>query len=166
MVSCQSINSSPLSAVFMCQWIGSTLVLCWVIVNWTLRNKLLQIFYENTKLFINENASENICEMANILSRGRWVNLKTWPVSQVHAFNHTFMTPLHHSEITAFKFHRKKRRKWRQLLLITWHVAPGWQLWIKCTCHQITFVLLFSRGLEELQMHIYNKQSNYTYLYK
>ena len=166
MVSCQSINSSPLSAVFMCQWIGSTLVLCWVIVNWTLRNKLLQNFYENTKLFINENASENICEMANILSRGRWVNLKTWPVSQVHAFIHTLW---HHFTIQKLQLSNsieKKRRKWRQLLLITWHVAPGWQLWIKCTCHQITFVLLFSRALDELPMHIYNKQSNYTYLYK
>ena len=31
-------------------------------------------FYQNTKLFIHENASENIiCEMEAILSRGRWV---------------------------------------------------------------------------------------------
>ena len=47
----------------------------WVIVNWTLRNKLQQNFNQNTKLFILENASENIvCEMAAISSRGRWVN--------------------------------------------------------------------------------------------
>ena len=30
----------------------------------------------NTKIFIHENASENvICEMAAILFRGRWVNI-------------------------------------------------------------------------------------------
>ena len=41
------------------------------IINWTLRNKLLRNYDQNTKLFIQENASENIvCEMAPILSRG------------------------------------------------------------------------------------------------
>ena len=40
--------------------------------NWNLRNKLQWNFIRNTKLFIHENASENIvCEMAAILSRGR-----------------------------------------------------------------------------------------------
>ena len=48
---------------------------CLVIVNWTLRNKLQWIFNQNLINFIHENASENIvCEMAAILSRGRWVN--------------------------------------------------------------------------------------------
>ena len=48
---------------------------CWVIINWTLRNKLQRKFNQNTTLFIHENASENIiCEMVAILSRGRWVN--------------------------------------------------------------------------------------------
>ena len=47
---------------------------CWVIVNWTLWNKVQWNFNQNTKLFIQKNASENIvCEMASILSRGRWV---------------------------------------------------------------------------------------------
>ena len=37
---------------------------------------LSKFFYHNTKLFIHENASENIvCEMGAILSRGRWVKL-------------------------------------------------------------------------------------------
>ena len=41
------------------------------IVNWTLRNKLQWNLNQNTKLFIHENASENIiCEMLPILSRG------------------------------------------------------------------------------------------------
>ena len=44
---------------------------CWVIINWTLGNKLQWNFNQNTRLFIHENASENIiCEMAAILSRG------------------------------------------------------------------------------------------------
>ena len=63
-------NSSPPSAAYMCQWIGSALVqimACCLFDN------------QNTKLFIHENASENIvCEMAAILSRGRWVN-SLWP---------------------------------------------------------------------------------------
>ena len=48
---------------------------CWVIVNYTSRNKLQWNFNQNTKLLIHENASEStVCEMAAILSRGRWVN--------------------------------------------------------------------------------------------
>ena len=44
---------------------------CWVIVNWTLRNKIQWSFNQSIKIFIHENASENIvCEMAAILSRG------------------------------------------------------------------------------------------------
>ena len=47
---------------------------CWFIVKWTLGNKPQWNFNHNTKLFIQENASENIvCEMAAILSRGRGV---------------------------------------------------------------------------------------------
>ena len=50
---------------------------CWVIVKWTLRNKLQWNFNQNTKLFIHTNTSEYIvCEMAAILSRGdelRWL---------------------------------------------------------------------------------------------
>ena len=43
----------------------------WVIVNWTLRNKLQWNFDQNKDLFIQENAYENIvCDMAAILSRG------------------------------------------------------------------------------------------------
>ena len=49
---------------------------CWVIVNWTFRNNRQWNVNQNTKLFIHENASENIvCEMAAFLSKGRWVNL-------------------------------------------------------------------------------------------
>ena len=48
---------------------------CWVIVNWTLGNKLQWDFNQNTKISIHKNASEYIvCEMATILSRRKWVN--------------------------------------------------------------------------------------------
>ena len=48
---------------------------CWNIVNWTLKNKLQWNFNQISKLFIQENASENtVGEMAAILSRWRWVN--------------------------------------------------------------------------------------------
>ena len=91
------LNSSP---SYMHQWIKSALVqimacrlfstkpfskpMCWVIVNWTLRNKLQLNFNQNTKLFIHENASEDIiCEMAAILSRGRWVNFSIMDIQEI-----------------------------------------------------------------------------------
>ena len=47
---------------------------CWFIVNWTIRNKFQWNFNENNKFSIDVNASESIiCEMAAILSKGRWV---------------------------------------------------------------------------------------------
>ena len=48
---------------------------CWLLVNWSLRNKLQWNSNPNTELFIQEKAFKNVvCEMAAILSRGRWVN--------------------------------------------------------------------------------------------
>ena len=77
------LNSSPPSAAYMRQWIGSTLVqimACaysapsyylnqgWIIGNWTPRNKFQWNFNQNRKLFIHENASENIvCKKVPIL---------------------------------------------------------------------------------------------------
>ena len=57
---------------------------CRVIVNLTLRNKRQWNFNQNTNIFIDENASENIvCEIAAILCRERWsqrTSLPTWLV--------------------------------------------------------------------------------------
>ena len=94
---CAYLNSSPPSAAYMRQWIGSALVKimacrllgvsrylnqCWVVVNWTFRNKLQWYFNQKSKLFIHENISENVvCEMAVILSIKLWRWLKkvwTW----------------------------------------------------------------------------------------
>ena len=47
---------------------------CWLVVNWTLRNKLRWNLNQNTKLFVPQNESENIVEMASILSTWRWLN--------------------------------------------------------------------------------------------
>ena len=71
---------------------------CWVIINWTLRNKFQWNFNQNMKLFIYENASENIvCEMAAIFSWWRWVEwllLVTgrcpWKVKIVSSFSYEF----------------------------------------------------------------------------
>ena len=89
------VNSSPPNDAYMRQWLGSALHgldnglslysapshylnQCWVIVNWTLRNKLQWNFNQNTNLSIHENASEYIVwEMTAILSRGRLVNTIT-----------------------------------------------------------------------------------------
>ena len=50
---------------------------CWLIANWTLRNKLQWNFNQNIKLFIHENVSEiTICDMLAILFKGRWVKRK------------------------------------------------------------------------------------------
>ena len=47
---------------------------CWIIVKETLRNKFKWNCNQSRKLFIHENASENVvCEMAAILSIWRWV---------------------------------------------------------------------------------------------
>ena len=96
------VNSSPL-VTHICisvsgqHWFSEWLVAysapshylnqCWLIVNWTLKNKLQRNSNKNTKLFTHENEFENvICEMAAILSRGRWVNKALinqkdhWPV--------------------------------------------------------------------------------------
>ena len=68
----------PPSAAYIIHWIGSALVQimacrlfqcqaiiyhlneCWVIVNWALGNKFQWKFNQYTKLFIHDNASENI----------------------------------------------------------------------------------------------------------
>ena len=82
-----SFNSSPPSATYMRQWIGSALVqiMAWRLFGakpfpepmpgWTFKNKLQWNSNRGTKLFIHENALEYIvCEMAVILSRG-WIEL-------------------------------------------------------------------------------------------
>ena len=43
---------------------------CWIIVNWTLRNKLQWNFNQNSNILIQENVFESIvCKMASILSQ-------------------------------------------------------------------------------------------------
>ena len=93
------VNSSP-SGVYMHQLIGSALLqimacrlfcakplsepmLEYCHLNGTIRNTLQWNFNHNTKLVIHKNASENIvCEMAAILSRGRWVKTyQAWEFS-------------------------------------------------------------------------------------
>ena len=62
----------------------------WVIVIWTLRNKLQWSCNQNTKIFVHENASENIaCEMAAILSKGKCV--KWWENMLLRAFMNSYL---------------------------------------------------------------------------
>ena len=86
------LNSSPPSAAYMRQWMGSALVqimACrlfgakplpiylnqwWLILNWALRNKFQWKSNQNTQLFIQKSVFKNaVCEMVAILSRARWV---------------------------------------------------------------------------------------------
>ena len=85
------VNSSPRSTAYMSQSISTALVQImarrlfgtkplskpmWVIVNWTLWNKLQWHVNQNTNFFTYKNASEYIvCEMVAILSRERWVKI-------------------------------------------------------------------------------------------
>ena len=48
---------------------------CWNIVDRTLGNKLQWNFNRNSNIFIQENAFENVCEMASNLSRPQGVKL-------------------------------------------------------------------------------------------
>ena len=62
---------------------------CWIIVNWTLRNKLQWNFNRNSNIFIQENAFEHVvCQMASIFSRPQWV--KTSPVQKVSGPSSSF----------------------------------------------------------------------------
>ena len=81
-----SINSSAPSTTYMRQWTKSALVQvmachrfganpspeqCWLVANWILRNEFQWNMNPHAKLFIHENAFQNVvCEMAAILSRG------------------------------------------------------------------------------------------------
>ena len=50
---------------------------CWLIVNWTLKNKFQWNLNKNSSIFVRKNAFENIvCEMVAILARPQYVNLK------------------------------------------------------------------------------------------
>ena len=100
---------------------------CLLIVNWTLRNKLQWNFNQNSTIFIQENAFENVvCKMVAILSRGRWVNnilqkhaawQSTWPMNSGCCLpNVTYPTPspkisvnitkLGHFDHLQFQVHR------------------------------------------------------------
>ena len=59
-----------------CPWPAPShyLYQCWIIVNWTLRNKLQWNLNKNSNIFIQENAFESVvCETTAILSRPQCV---------------------------------------------------------------------------------------------
>ena len=56
---------------------------CWNIVNSNLRNKLQWNPRQNSFIFIQENAFENVvCNRASIQSRSQWVN-PCWPIGVI-----------------------------------------------------------------------------------
>ena len=62
------------------------------IVSWTFRNKLQYNYNQNTKLFIHENASEkSVCEIAAMLSRGRWVELTHETLFDCDSHSHSIL---------------------------------------------------------------------------
>ena len=78
-----SMNWINFGQVMACRLLDTKplyLTQCCIVDNYTLGHKLQGNLNQNTKLFIHENALENVvCEMAAILSRGRWVNtIRAW----------------------------------------------------------------------------------------
>ena len=66
---------SALVQIMVCRLLGTKPLAKPSLGYWTRRNTHQWNFNQNTNIFIYENAPENIvCEMAAILSRGRWVN--------------------------------------------------------------------------------------------
>ena len=64
---------------------------CSLIVNWTITNKLQWNSNQNTSLFIQENAFENVvCEMAAILSRRRRVKIDIGVCEVMHHVTHIY----------------------------------------------------------------------------
>ena len=79
--------------------------LCYLIVNWTPRNKLQWNLSQTTKLFINENALENVvCEMAVIFIRGRWVDVY-FRMDGFHKYILFFNSVLQHEVIYVEKIY-------------------------------------------------------------
>ena len=96
---------------------------CWVLVDWTLRNKLQWNFNQNTKLFVHKNASENIvCGMAAILFRGRWVR-----PSIGHTYTMTAYKSHPWEQTCEWKFNQTTEIFWKcsQIARFTW---PIWGL--------------------------------------
>ena len=121
--------------------------LCWLIVNWTLRNKLQGNSNRNTKLFISENAFENVvCEMAAILSRGRWVN-KSSPINSFYGISYKMFS------LTQSWFDRSKDQSDYLSLgqeggIIIFDIFRKWKLCILCT-HGVWY-WMFSCALREV----------------
>ena len=98
---------------------------CWLIVNWTLRNKQWNSNLY-TKLFFHQNVFENdICEIAAILFRTRWLYIKRYatitlqPVTKVYAFMFfvACLAPSHWVSQLKFIVVRNPQTKISQLLI-------------------------------------------------
>ena len=121
------VNSSSPVAAYMRQRIRSALVQimvvaysapghclnqCWDIVDWNPRNKFQRNLNLTIKLFIHENASENIvCEMTAILSRGEDELTREVPWQYARWFRMKSCERYSLREITNFKTIGKLRHK-------------------------------------------------------
>ena len=66
---------------------------CWLIVNWTISNKLQWNFNRNSTIFIEENVFENVvCNFPNKLSRGRCDN----SLYTIHNLDKQDQAEMHH----------------------------------------------------------------------
>ena len=83
-INAERVNSSPLSASYMRQWTGPSLVQvnylnqCWLIVNWTLGNKFQWNLNRNYIIFIQEKPFENVvCQNGGHFVQGRRVKAES-----------------------------------------------------------------------------------------
>ena len=95
---------------------------CCIFVNWTPRNKFQSHFNQNTTLFINENAFENIVgEMAAILSTGRWV--KNEPMRYLNIWYHIMSWKIMFfiCNILLHQCILSKDNKCSAFMMLSWH---------------------------------------------
>ena len=114
--------------------------ICWLFVNWTLRNKLQWNLNQNTKLFIQENAFVNVvCELA--------VSFFSWGTELINAPNFARTTSPSVSRKRPYIFFAEN------VPLITMHWAPWHQalsLWI--IYYHLQFSRIFTTGSANISL--------------
>ena len=138
----QAINSSSPGAAYIRQWTGTALVQIMacrlfgakplskpMLGLWSIRSSGTNFseIWTNTNIFIHENAFENIvCEMAAILSRGRWVNFRSLPIDKITGTTrlHIFGISISRLSISPVKY--------------LWGIGSYWDEYIRSNyeCHK------------------------------
>ena len=121
---------------------------CWIIVNWTLRNKLQWNLNQNSNILIQENALESVvCETAAILSRPQWVKLqgsvtrRSWGVgnaSRTWQVSSSLMAYCHWRPISVQCTKASKLQPTHHSSGENYTICHAWDLWkLSQSCKQL-----------------------------